>query len=210
MAENNLIEVGRLTYSKGHIISGLSGALTALSASAVVAAIRNVGPAEVIVDSIDQAFMTTVAASTAGSLAFGVYKVPGFSALLGTGARAVAPVAVRKRISDHFALPANTLLQNDPKFDTAVQAQVGSTTALSGLTLSPALVVDDPQAVMVCNAVNNAAAGAFLHNGRSRWEPRNHIPMTLGPSEGLVFTTIEAFPTTLAGRYFFSVDLHIA
>lgn len=209
MAENNLIEVGRLNYAKSHMISGFSGALTGLAANAVVAAIRNIGPAELIVDSVDMGFTTTTGtgAAPAGSLAFGLYKVPGFTALTNAGARATPPAPVRKRNAEHFALPAAAVV--DPKFDTAVQVQVGGVAALTGLTLSPALVVDDPQAIWVAETI--ALAANTLYEGSERaWEPRNHIPFTLGPDEGLVFTTRFAFPGTLAGQFFFGVDVHIA
>jgi hypothetical protein len=203
---NNLIESGNLLNAKGHIISGVSGLLTALAANAVVAAIRNVGPAEVVVDSVDQAFLTTTAAAAAtASLAFGWCKVPGFSALLDTGARATEPVPVRKRNSEHRVLPSVLI---DVRDDAAVQVEIANTAALSGLTISPALVTDDPQDILVPELIVSGSTG--IYQGRTHWAPHNNIPMTLAPNEGLVFFALTAFPGTLVGRYFMGADVHIA
>lgn len=209
MSENSVIETGRLIYSKCHTVGAWSGpGTTAIAANAVVGAIRNVGPAELLVDSIDMAWFTTVVSTVAPlSMAFAVYKVPGFTALANTGARVVPPVPVRKRTADHIVLPAAN--NGDPKFDTAVQVQVALTGALTGLTLSPALLADDPLAVFIPRTVLIGATAA-IYEGQYRWEPKDWVPETLGVDEGLVFTSRAAFPTSVAGQFFMGAELRIS
>lgn len=207
MAENFIIENGRLVYAKGNVFGGLTGALTGLAANAIVAALRNVGPAELVIDSVDMAFATVTPSSVQTSgLMFALYKVPGFTALSNAGARATPPVPVRKRNNDHIVIPTTNNL--DPKFDTAVQCQVGGTAALTGITQSPALVVDDPQWTFSPRMV--AAGTAALFDGQERWEPKNMIPLSLGVDEGLIVTARLAFPTALAGQFFIGIDTRLA
>ena len=210
MAEQNLQEDGRLVYSKSHIIAGWTNLLAAgsVGAAGVVAAVRNIGPAELIVDGVEMGFITTTVATAAGSVGFAFYKVPGFTALSNAGARATAPVPVRKRNADHFALPAATVV--DPRFDTAVQVQVADVGPLSGLTISPALVAGDPQDVLICRSVLAATTPTYIYEGDSIWVPKNRIPLTLGPDEGLVFASLQALPAALVGRFGFSADVRIA
>lgn len=215
MAENNLIETGRLVYSKGHLIGARSGALTGLAANAIVGAIRNAGPAELIVDSVDMAFYTTTPGSvlTAG-VAFAFYKVAQFTVMGSTGARAAAPVPVRKRTLDHQLLLAAQPSNPSGKDDTFAQVQVGGTAAVTGHTIGAGGVVpvpDDPSGVLVCQPVNVSATFVLVQfNGQSRWDPKNWIPITLGPDEGIVFSTQLAFPASLAGVFSFCADAHIA
>ncbi len=203
---NNLIESGNLLNAKGHIISGVSGLLTGRSANDVIGAIRNVGPAEVVVDAVDMAWLTTTAAAAAtGSLAFGWLKVPGFTVLASTGARGTEPVPVRKRNSEHRVLPA---VLTDVRDDAAVQVEIADTGALSGLTVSPALVFADPQDILIPELVVSGATG--IYQGKKLWTPWNNVPLTLGPDEGLVFFALTAFPGSLVGRFFLAADVHIA
>lgn len=205
--ENAVIEPGRLIYTKNHVICGLSGLLTGITAGQVVAAYRNIGPAEVNVDSIDMAFFTTTPSSAqTQSLPFGVYKVPGFTAMTNAGARATPPAPVRKRNADHILLPAAA--NTDPKFETAVQVQVGGVGALTGLTLSPALLADDPIDIFTPRMV--PAGTTSLYEGDHRWEPKDWVPLTIGPDEGIVFTSILAFPAALVGRFSFGSEVRLA
>lgn len=208
--ENLVIEPGRLIYAKSHLLGGFSGALNGLAANAVMGAIRNAGPSEIVVDSCEYGFGTTAAASAGTqSLMIAMYKVEQFTALTNAGARATPPVAVRKRSNDCRALtPAN---DGDPKFETAVECQVGATTPLTGLTVGGGgIVVSDPQDVLLCDQWNNAAAGAFFYSGQKKWQPANLIPLVLAPNEGIVFATRLAFGTGLAGNFWFVADLRLS
>lgn len=208
MAENNTIETGRVVHAKGHIAGGWTGAITALTANNIVYAARNVGPAEVIVDSVDMAFVTSVAATAASGIAFGLHKVS-ITALSNSGARATPPAPVRKRNTDHKLLQAANP-PGDPGagFDTLLQVQIAAATPLSGATIVGTFL-DDPVGVF---APTPSAPGAavLVFGGSYRWEPRNGIPLTLGPDEGIVVVSRLAFPTALAGNLFVSPDLRIA
>jgi hypothetical protein len=207
MAENHLLENGRLVNVKSHVIPGRTGVITGIAASGIIGAIRNVGPEELIVSAVDMSFMTEAASSAFGGVGFGVHKISGFSALAATGARAAAPLPLRKRTNDFTALlPAGTGV---PLNDTLVFVEVSDTAVLSGLTVSPAAVLTDPFGVLIPRrSFISATVCAF--DGQSRWTPGNKVPISLTSDEGLVFTSLNAFPTTLSGRFAFGVDVHFS
>jgi hypothetical protein len=205
MAENNLIETGRCVYAKSHLIAGRTNLITGLAANGIIAAIRNIGPAELIVDSLDMWFVTTTPSSAAGAVTFAFYKGVGFTALGGGGARAAEPVPVRKRTNDHRVLNPTLLLGDD----TAVQVEVSDTAVLSAVTITAALF-DDPLGVLVPVRSNGTTDAIQSWDGQTRWEPRNGIPITLEPDEGVIFTTQQAFPPALVGRFGFCADVRIA
>src|SRR5262245_28433342 len=199
MAENNFQEDGRLVYSKNHIVSGWTNLLAAgLGAAQPIAAMRNVGPAEIVVDGVEMGFVTTTLATAASTLAFAFYKVPGFTALGAGNGRATPPLPVRKRNSDHRVLfPSNaaSVAAGDlgPAHDTFLEVQISDTAALSGITVSPAVVTGDPQDVLICRTVLAATTPTYLYEGDSVWTPKQRVPLTLGPNEGLIFQTLQAF-----------------
>lgn len=210
--ENNLIEVGRCVQAKGHVAGGWSGSMTGLAANALVYAARNAGPAEIIVDAVDLAFVTDVLSTAApAGIAFGIHKVP-MTALTNAGARATPPAPVRKRTLDAFLLQPSNVQDKGRGFDGALDVQIAGAGALTGATITGgiALFQDDPQGVFVPLAVVNAAASALMFCGQYRWEPRNGIPLTLEPDEALIVISKNAFPTTLAGKLFASPDLRIS
>lgn len=189
------------------MIPGWTGLLAAgLAANQILAAIRNVGPGELIVDSVEMGFITTTVATAAASVAFGFYKVTGFTALSNAGARVAEPVPVRKRNSQHRVLP---FAFTDVADDTAVQVEVANTAGLSGLTGGAALF-DDPLDTLICRSVLAATTPTYLYEGACLWQPRNGIPFTLGPDEGLVFANLQAFPAALVGRFGIHVDVRLA
>lgn len=212
MAENNLQENGRLVYAKGHMIGAFSGLLAGIAANGILGAIRNIGPQELIIDNVEMAFYTTtpIAAAASRSQVFAWYKVP-LTALSNAGARGTAPVPVRKRTLDHFVLlpTANAGPVVRAPEDTFVAAQVANTTVLTGATITGgiALFQDDPMDVLVCNT---QTAAASIIEGQTRWEPKNGIPFTLEPDEGLIFTARTAFEGALAGVFNFNADVRIA
>lgn len=169
---NNLQESGNCINAKAHVIPGRTNLITGLAANAIVAAIRNLGPGELIVDQVEMGFLSTVASSTAlAGLGFGFYKVSGFTALTNAGARAAEPVPVRKRNQDHRVLPAAF---TDVKDDTAVQVEVSDTAALTGATIAPAPLFDDPLGFLICMSTL-VTATSQLFEGQSVWEPREGI-----------------------------------
>lgn len=212
MAENNLIEVGRCVQAKGHVAGGWSGAITGLAVNAIVYAIRNIGPAEVMVDAVDLAFATTAAGTTATGIAFALHKVP-ITALANAGARATPPLPVRKRTRDNIVLqPTNPPGDPGAGFDTLLQVQIANTGALTGATITGGIATfqDDPQGAFSPAGASVAAGTGLVFFGQYRWEPRNGIPLTLAPDEGIVVLSRLAFPTTLAGQLFVAPDLRIS
>jgi hypothetical protein len=211
MAENQLIETGRCVYAKGHLIGARSDALafSALNAgftTGVVGAIRNIGPEEVALDSIEMGFITTVAA-TAGfvGVAFAFYKVVGFTVLPATGARTTPPLPIRKRFGDHFPLiPAQdpSILVNPP--NTFLSVSISGAAVLTGGTFT-APNFDDPMGQLICEAGANG-----VYTGLAKHEPRNGIPWALAPNEGIIFANQQALPTSLVGRFTMGVDARLA
>jgi len=211
MAENSVIEVGRCVYAKSHLIGARSDALafSALNAgftTGVVGALRNIGPEELNVDSVEMGFLTVVAA-TAGftGVAFSMYKVTGFTVLPATGARATAPVPIRKRTGDHPRLipaPDPTIIVNPPATFASVSIS-GAAVLTGGTFVAPNF--DDPMAQLICEA---GANGVFT--GLKKYEPRNGIPWALAPDEGLIFANQQALPTSLTGRFSFGIDVRLA
>lgn len=203
MAENNLLENGRLVQAKGHLIGARSGLMTGLAADAIVAAIRNVGPEECVLAELAMGFIpTTASTGTLVGGGFAAYKVAGFTALP-TGGRAVDPVPVRKRTRDATVLAAASAAY----VEAVVQVEIANTAALTpGTPAAP--TVDDPFAALCLNV--SVVAGTFTLQGQSRWEPRNHIPVTLAPDEGIMILNQAAFPTALAGRLYMLADVHFA
>lgn len=211
MAENSVIETGRCIYAKGHLIGARSDVLafSALNAgftTGVVGALRNIGPEELSVDSIEMGFVTTTAATAAfASVVFGFYKVTGFTVLPATGARATAPLPIRKRLGDHAPLlPAAdpSIVQNPP--NTFASVSISGAAVLTGGTFT-APNFDDPMGLLICDA---GANGVF--NGLKKHEPRNGLPWALGVNEGLIFANLAALPTSLVGRFSFGIDVRLA
>lgn len=209
--ENSVIEVGRLIYAKGHLIGARSAALAiaGVDATGVLAAVRNIGPEELIVDSAEMGFLTTVAATAAFTgLGFAIHKVVGFTVLPATGGRTVTPSPprpIRKRFGDCFELlPAvdPAALQNQGT--TFAEVQIAQTAVLTG-GIFTAPEFNDPigQLLLTCGQ-NGVYAGQIKH------EPKNLLPWTLRPNEGLIFVNQAAFPTSLVGRFSIGVDVRIA
>jgi|SRR5262245_3390478 len=214
MAENAVIEVGRCIYAKSHIIGARTASLAAATigvANAVCAAIRNIGPQELSVDSIEQGFITTTSATAFTGIGFAVYKVTGFTVLPATGGRTTAPdppLPIRKRTLDHFELRPAVLaatVVNIP--DTFASVQIATTAALTGGTFT-APEFADPIANFIPPVSLSATNATFA--GVQKWEPKNNIPISLAPNEGLIFVNQVAWPTALTGIYSIGVDVRIA
>lgn len=211
MAENNCIDNNRANFSKVHLLGARTGVLTALAANAVVAAIRNVGPGEVMLDQLELAFFCTAGSGSLVTLAWGLYKVDGFTVAPATGARAPDPVPIRRRTNDHqrlfpsqAALTAAGIRGQAP--DTFLEVKVGDTGALSGGTFN-APVFADPLWTLASGSITNTSQVA---NAQGVWWPRNGIPITLEPDEGLLIAAQLAFTGTLAGHLALAADLRIA
>lgn len=201
MAENNLIENGRLIYAKSHIIAGRSGVLpSGLAADAIVGAIRNIGTEELIVDAVDMAFWSITDATAPGGAQFAFYKVSGLTVLPATGQRATPPVPVRKRTADF------TLL--DPALDAS--CSISGVVALTGGTPATPTAVDDPLGVLICTQQSSVLTTAYAVQGSKRWDPKNWIPITLQTNEGIYFTNMQTLPTALTGKFAYAVDVRRA
>lgn len=206
--ENSVIEVGRLIYAKGHLIGARSGLIVALAgvdATGILAAIRNIGPEELIVDSLEMGFFTTTVATTPfPSIAFAAYRVANFTALP-TGGRVTAPRPLRKRVGDCFELlPAVDPAAVRNQGTTFVEVTMANTAALTATTFT-APAYEDPIAQAIFQGSGNGAYG-----GLAKHEPKNLIPWTLAPNEGLIFTSQVAFPAALTGRFSIGADVRIA
>lgn len=211
MAENSVIEAGRLIYAHSHLIGARSGSLafSALNAgftTGVVGALRNIGPEELSVDSVEMGFVTDVAAAaTFTGVAFGFYKVTGFTVLPTTGQRATPPLPIRKRLPDFSPLlpaPDPAIIQNPPSTFASV-AIAGAAVLTGGTFVAPNF--DDPMGLLILDAGANG-----IYSGLAKHEPRNAIPWSLAPNEGLIFANLQALPGSLTGRFSFGIDVRTA
>lgn len=190
MAENNLIENGRLVYAKGHWLGARSGLLTTVAADASVWGLRNIGPEELIVSKLYLEWLTTTPFTAAQGLAFAVYKATAFTAIQTGG---ITPNPTRKRVADHTVLAD-------------YEAVIANAAALAGSSFTVDL--DDPICVLSTELAVAAATG--INWGEECWTPGNQIPITLGSNEGLVAVVQNTMGAGGVGRLYVGADLHRA
>lgn len=196
MAENNLIENGRLVYCKSHWIGGVSGALTAVAAQALVYGLRNITNEELVVSKFVMKFFTTVPFTAPQGLGFALYKATLVSADF-SGGIAINPT--RKRVGDHVLLPV-----------TETSVQIANAGALAGGGTF-AFDADDPIDVMTCGSNNPTAAATTADmRGESVWTPGNQVPISLTANEGLVVVPLVTMGAAGVGKLFIGVDVHKA
>lgn len=191
MAENNLIENGRLVYAKGHWLGARSGLMTTIAADAAVFALRNTSIEELVLAKFVMDFLTTTPFTAAQGLAFSLYKATAFTVFGAHGG--ITPVPTRKRVGDH------TLLA---EYDAAI----ANAAALANLTFTVDL--DEPIATLSTEVAVAAATG--LNQGHVEWEAGNQIPLTLGTNEGVVVVVQNTMGAAGVGRLYVGADLHRA
>lgn len=193
MAENFLLEDGRLVYAKAHVIGGRSGVMTGIAAGAHLFTIRvPTGAEPLIVSQLEVTAWSESAFTAAQSLAFTLYKLVGFTALQSGG---VNIAATRKRTTDTAALGAD------------VEAKIAAAAALTGGTFT-AIVATEPLGAFVCD-VSVSGAGSFCQ-GRGVWTPKNRIPIALEPNEGIVLINEVAMGAGGTVRLVAAADTHKA
>lgn len=196
MAENNLLENGRLVYCKSHWIGGVSGNLTAVAAQALVYGLRNITNEELVVSKFVMKFFTTTPFTTPQGVGFALYKATLVTADF-SGGIAINPT--RKRVGDHTLLAAT---------ETSVQIANAGALAGGGTVTFDA---DDPLDVMICSGNNpTAAATTADEHGESVWTPGNNVPISLTANEGLVVVPLVAMGAGGVGKLFVGVDVHKA
>jgi hypothetical protein len=191
MAENNLIENGRLVYAKGHWLGARSGLMSLIAADAAVFALRNTSIEELVLSKFVMDFLTTTPFAAAQGLAFALYKATAFTAFGATGG--ITPVPTRKRVGDHALLA---------EYDAAI----ANAAALANLTFVADM--DEPLAVLSTEIAVASATG--INHGRAEWEPGNQIPLTLGTNEGVVVVVQNTMTGGGVGRLYVGADLHRA
>lgn len=188
MAENNLLENGRLVYCKAHWVGARSGLMTTIAADASVFGLRNIGPEELILSKLYLEWLTTTPFTAAQGLAFAAYKATAFTAIQTGG---ITPNILRKRVGDH------TLLD-------FVEGVIANTAALTGSAFT--IDTDDPFAVLSTELAVAAATG--INYGEEVWTPGNKVPITLGTNEGVVVTVQNAMGGGGVGRLYVGADVH--
>lgn len=191
MAENNLIENGRLVYCKGHWLGARSGLMTTIAADAAVFAMRNTSVEELIVSKLMLEWLTTTPFTAAQGLAFAAYKATSFTVFGAHGG--IVPNAIRKRVGDHTVLAE-------------VDAAVANAAALANLTFT--IDNDDPFACLTTGVAVAAATG--INFGEEIWTPGNQVPITLGTNEGIVVTVQNTMGAAGVGRLYVGLDVHRA
>lgn len=196
MAENNLIENGRLVYCKSHWIGGVSGALTAVAAQAIVWGLRNITNEELIVSKVVQKVFTTTPFTTPQGLGFALYKATLVTADF-SGGIAINPT--RKRVGDHTPLAASET--------SAMIANAGALAGGGTITFD----ADDPLDVMVCAGNNpTAAATTADEHGESVWTPGNNVPLSLTANEALIIVPLVTMGAAGVVKLFVGADVHKA
>jgi hypothetical protein len=190
MAENNLLENGRLVYSKSHWIGARSGLMTTIAADASVFGLRNIGPEELIVSKLMLEWLTTTPFNAAQGLAFAAYKATAFTAIQTGG---ITPNPIRKRVGDHTVLDFAEFV-------------IANAAALTGSAFT--IDNDDPFAVLSTGLAVAAATG--INFGEEIWTPGNMVPITLGANEGIVVTVQNTMGAGGAGRLYVGADVHRA
>jgi hypothetical protein len=192
MAENNLIENGRLVYCKGHWIGARSGLMTGIAAGGSVFGLRNVTNEELILSKLVMSWLTTTPFTAAQGLAFAAYKATAFTVIQTGG---ITPNPTRKRVADHTALlPAE------------VEAVIADATALTGSAFT--VDADDPLSVLSTSLAVASATG--INFGQDVWTPGNQVPLSLGPDEGVVVLVQNAMLAAGVGRLYVGADVHKA
>lgn len=192
MAENNLLENGRLVYCKSHWIGARSGLMTTIAADASVYGLRNINNEELVVSKIMLEWLTTTPFTAAQGLAFAAYKATAFTAIQTGG---ITPNPVRKRVGDHTALAA-----------TEVEVVIANAAALTGSAFT--IDLDDPVAVLSTDVAVATTAG--INWGEEIWTPGNNVPISLGANEGIVVVVQNTMGGGGVGRLYVGVDVHKA
>jgi hypothetical protein len=191
MAENNLIENGRLVYCKSHWIGARSGLMTVIAADAFVWALRNSSVEELVVTKLMIEWLTTASFTAAQGLAFAAYKATGMTAFGATGG--IIPNPTRKRVGDHTVLGE-------------FEAAISNTAALANVTAT--IDNDDPFAVLSTSLA--VPTTASINFGEEVWTPGNQVPITLGTNEGIVITVQNTMAAGGVGRLYVGADVHRA
>jgi hypothetical protein len=174
MAENHLLEDGRLVYAKGHTIGMRSGSMAGIASNGVVAGVRNLVDEPLVVAGIMLAAYSPAAFTAAQAIAFDVHRVDSFTSSLTGG---LVPVSQRKRTADH-AVMANS----------EVELMVANAAALGN---APSVTANSPLFTFSCNV--DAVGAAGLVSGDVMWYPPSKIPITLGRDQGLVVVNSNGF-----------------
>jgi hypothetical protein len=187
-----LIEPGGMSQSLPFITSAVSGLLTAtIGAASDLWSLRNASSNKVLsVTGVRMAWLSTTAFDAAQSLAFGVHKVTGFTAIH-TGGAAIKTIATR---------PVDSIA---PAVDTPdVQCRMAAAALIDTATYT-APDADEPDVVL---ATDNSVApgGSLLMRAGSVSFPI----FRLRPDEGLVLKNLVAFGSTGVGRLFVGIDWH--
>lgn len=199
MPENNLLEVGRLVYSKPYLISAQSDARawSEVDTPGMIFNLRNISNEEIVISKLDAGFYTTTLSSAQPvAVAAGWYKTVNHTVLAATGARAFPITFNRRRRADVEVFPAAD-----------AEAAIAGAAALTGATFQFNGQVNDPIHQLICDIPVGAIVAV---SGRSSWDFRDGIPLSLGPNEGLVFLNRVAFSAGLQGRFNIGVEFHRA
>jgi hypothetical protein len=193
MAENFLLENGRLVYAKAYQVGGRSGAMTGLAAAAQVYSLRNpAGSEPIVMSQLRMCCWTETAFTAAQGMAFTVYKCSQFTA---TGGGGINLAGVRKRTTDTAAL-----------IGTDIEAKIASAAALTGATAT--FDVDEPIDSMQCDIAVATSAG--FCSGSMLWTPANRIPIALEANEGILVVSEIAMGAGGVMRLVVVPDIHKA
>jgi hypothetical protein len=177
----------RVANRPGYVIGALSGALTVITAGADVFALRNVAAEPLVVSAIRLGWYTTTGFAAAQGLAFGVWKVTGFSVVHDTGSGIKTIAALARRTG------APPLVDG-----VDIQARMAAAVAISGQTYATP-DADEPLGVGI--AGGNTSPGLYFN-----WTPADGLPLVLEADEGVVVRNQITMGATGVGSLHVGID----
>jgi len=169
--DNFQLEPGNLTNQRGHLIGGVSGAMTNIATSGDVYGLQVASGRPLVLPRLAIKAACTEAFAAAQSLAFGVWKVTGFTAIHDTG----SPKTIASK--QKHAATGDAL--------SGVNVRISGTAAISNATYT-AVDADEPLIVAMGEVSTTPSCLEVWTPGPGK------LPIVLSPNEGLIIRPLIA------------------
>lgn len=186
--KNFQLEPGNISQHQGHLIGGISGAMTNIATSGDVYGLQVAGAnaRALIIPQLCISAWCTEAFATGQALAFGVWKVTGFTAIHDTGT-GIKTIASKRK----FTGAGNAL--------SGINVRISGTDAISNATYAP--IDEDEPLIVAAGAVSTTPSCSGV------WTPGpGALPIALAPDEGLIIRPLVAIANDGTVSLFVGVD----
>lgn len=186
--KNFQLEPGNISQHQGHLIGGISGAMTNIATSGDVYGLQVAGAAvrPLIIPQLFISAWCTEAFGTGQALAFGVWKVTTFATIHDTGTGIKTIGSKRKFTGAGDALAG-------------VNVRIAGTTAISNASYDA--IDDDEPLIVAAGAVSTTPSCDRV------WTPgEGKLPIALAPNEGLIIRPLVAIANDGTVSLFVGVD----